>query len=123
MQGAGLPAAVRFPYTFSDVGLVLLESVAVFRYNGTLLTTSGGGSTGRRRLAAAPATAVVIAQRAQFDLPRLAAGSGDAGAGGARTVELGAADAAPLTAAFASGTFFSAPAPQQRETAPLWTTV
>ena len=73
------PAVVQFPYTFPAVGLVLLESVSVFRLAGENITTASGG--GRQRVSASwalpplsaladssPAIDVRITQRAEFDL-------------------------------------------------------
>jgi hypothetical protein len=74
------PAVVQFPYTFPVVGLVLLESVAVFRLAGENITTSsaGGGSQRIRTSWALPpvsaladrsiAIDVRITQPAEFDL-------------------------------------------------------
>ena len=65
------PAAVRFPFTFPAVGLLVLDSVSVFHL------ASGGNlsaaATGAHRMlppASAPAeiTAVVITQLAQFNI-------------------------------------------------------
>ena len=71
------PAVVQFPYTFPAVGLVLLESVSVFRLAGENITAASGGGGQRVSsswtlppLSANSSTAidVRITQRAEFDL-------------------------------------------------------
>ena len=82
-----LPAVVQFPYTFSAVGLVLLESVSVFRLAGENITASSAG--GKQRVSTswalppviAPAGSAVdvrITQRAEFDLSAAAAATATA---------------------------------------------
>lgn len=78
-------AAVQFPYTFMSLGLVVLESVSVFRIDGANITTSSAGreggtqrvSTWRSQLTrmASGAADVRIMQRAEFDLSAVAAGT------------------------------------------------
>ena len=98
MATAGVPArlvlqpnataAVQFPYTFMSLGLVVLESVSVFRIDGVNVTTSSAGreggtrrvSTWRSQLGRTPiqssgAANVRITQRAEFDLSAVAAGT------------------------------------------------
>ena len=79
-----LPAMVQFPYTFPVVGLVLLESVSVFRLGSLNLTTSSGGtqrtSTWSLPLLSASAGSssapnVRIAQRAEFDISAVVIGA------------------------------------------------
>ena len=80
------PAVVQFPYTFPAVGLVLLESVSVFRLAGENITAASGG--GRQRVStswalpsgsalvdSSTAVNVRITQRAEFDLSATATAS------------------------------------------------
>ena len=65
------PAAVRFPFTFPDVGLVVLDSVSVFHIApGVNLSSTATG--GHRLLppvgAPAETTAVAITQLAEFNI-------------------------------------------------------
>ena len=122
VQPPWLPAVVQFPYTFPLVGLVLLESVSVFRLGDANLTTSSSGgaqrsATWRLPLLATTAAGVVITQRAEFDLGGVEMATAGAGARTQSTsVQLLEAPAAhaTLTAAIAAAQFVAcaaAPSP------------
>jgi hypothetical protein len=131
---ADATAGVRFPYTFSNLGLVLLESVSVFALNGQVLTTSsgggngGGGNASRMSLWRAPfpaalaavaaggADAVRITQRADFGVLTLPAEAAEETHG---RLPGGADDTQSLTATLATAHFTASAAPA-RKPGMLW---